>query len=309
MYASLGYKSFGGIVPKTDANSLNTALNFNSQINEWLDVRFGADFSTRTGMRGDLVFDDLAYKTIMSSSGSSASADRLAILDGYDYATMLDKAAYRQKDQQILLNGAGDIHLAKGLVFTVRGDYRTNNYSFGQSAPGGIAGATVADNGFANIANSDTHRWSNEDYLTFNKEFNGVKTTSVLGLMLFPSFRMALNQSRGFNARISDRWDLTLECIRRYYLGESSPLDKCLNHPTNQAFFNMFLDFKGFVDFFFLQDCVTEDYSKVIMWLDTPLFDTNPIPKTTEDYFDFINKELTFVDKRNKRIEEFCKQG
>ena len=45
------------------------------------------------------------------------------------------------------------------------------------------------------------------------------------------------------------------------------------------------------------------------MWLDTPLFDTNPIPKTTEDYFDFINKELTFVDKSNKRIEEFCKQG
>lgn len=182
VYASLGYKSFGGIVPKTDANRLNTALNFNSKINEWLDVRFGADFSTRTEMRGDLVFDDLAYRTITSSSSSSGSADRLAILDGYDYATMLDKAAYRQKDQQILLNGAGDIHLAKGLVFTVRGDYRTNNYSFGQSAPGGIAGATVANNGFANISNSDTNRWSNEDYLTFNKEFNGVKTTSVLGV-------------------------------------------------------------------------------------------------------------------------------
>lgn len=188
VYASLGYKSFGGIVPKTDANNLNTALNFNSQINEWLDVRFGADFSTRTGMRGDLVFDDLAYKTIMSSGSSSGSADRLSILNGYDYATMLDKAAYRQKDQQILLNGAGDIHLAKGLVFTVRGDYRTSNYSFGQSAPGGIAGATVANNGFANISNSDTNRWSNEDYLTFNKEFNGVKTTSVLGVS-FSSLR------------------------------------------------------------------------------------------------------------------------
>ena len=135
------------------------------------------------------------------------------------------------------------------------------------------------------------------------------KLYTIGGLMLFPSFRMALNQSRGFNARISDRWDLTLECIRRYYHGESSPLDKCLNHPTNQEFFNMFLDFKGFVDFFFLQDCVTEDYSKVIMWLDTPLFDTNPIPKTTEDYFDFINKELTFVEQRNKRIKDFCKQG
>lgn len=188
VYASLGYKDFDGIVPKTDANRLNTALNFKSKINDWLDVRFGADFSTRTENRGDLVFDDLAYKTIVNSAGNSGSADRLAMLSGYDYTTMLDKAAYRQKSQQILLNGAGDIHLAKGLVFTVRGDYRTNNHTFGQSAPGGIAGATVADNGFANIANSDTNRWSNEDYLTYDKEFGDVKTSSVLGVS-FSSFQ------------------------------------------------------------------------------------------------------------------------
>lgn len=184
VYASLGYKDFGGIVPKTDADRLNTALNFKSKINDWLDVRFGADFSTRTEMRGDLVFDDLAYKTIVNntSAGTSGSADHLAMLSGYDYTTMLDKAVYRQKDQQMLLNGAGDIHLAKGLMLTVRGDYRTNNYIFGQSAPGGIEGATVTGNGFANIANADTHRWSNEDYLTYDKDFGDVKSSSVLGV-------------------------------------------------------------------------------------------------------------------------------
>ncbi len=184
VYASLGYKDFGGIVPKTDADRLNTALNFKSKINDWLDVRFGADFSTRTEMRGDLVFDDLAYKTIVNntSAGTSGSADHLAMLNGYDYTTMLDKAVYRQKDQQMLLNGAGDIHLAKGLILTVRGDYRTNNYTFGQSAPGGIEGATVTGNGFANIANADTHRWSNEDYLTYDKDFGDVKSSSVLGV-------------------------------------------------------------------------------------------------------------------------------
>lgn len=184
VYASLGYKDFGGIVPKTDADRLNTALNFKSKINDWLDVRFGADFSTRTEMRGDLVFDDLAYKTIVNntSAGTSGSPDHLATLSGYDYTTMLDKAVYRQKDQQMLLNGAGDIHLAKGLMLTIRGDYRTNNYTFGQSAPGGIEGATVTGNGFANIANSDTHRWSNEDYLTYDKDFGDVKSSSVLGV-------------------------------------------------------------------------------------------------------------------------------
>jgi hypothetical protein len=134
------------------------------------------------------------------------------------------------------------------------------------------------------------------------------KLYTIGGLMLFPSFRMALNQSRGFNARISDRWDLTLECIRRHYQGESSPLDKCLNHPTNVRFFNLFVDFTGFVDFFFLQDCVTDDYQEVKFWLDTPLFDTNPIPKTVEDYLGFIDRELDFVERRNRRIGRFISQ-
>ena len=132
------------------------------------------------------------------------------------------------------------------------------------------------------------------------------KLYTIGGLMLLPSFRWCLNQARGCNIKISDRWDLTLECIRRYYSGESSPLDKTLNHPTNKAFFSLFKDFRGFIEFFFLQDCVTKDFSKVILWLDTPLFESNPIPKTVDSYLEFINKELDFVKKRNQRINLFC---
>lgn len=146
------------------------------------------------------------------------------------------------------------------------------------------------------------------DYKAFVENYLR-KLYTIGGLILLPSFRWCLNQARGCNIRISDRWDLTMECIRRFYEGEPNPLEKTLNHPTNRRFFSLFRDFKGFVDFFFLQDCVTKDYRKVILWLDTPLFETNPIPKTTDDYFDFINKELAFVDQRNQRIEEFCKQG
>ena len=175
VYASLGYRSAGGILRGTDANRLNTSLNFTSKINEWLDVRFGADYSSGVEERGDLVFDDLVYKSVLSPTPISMTS-------GYDYNTMLDKAAYRQRRQQMLLNAAGDIHLAKGLTLTVRGDYRGNYRVFGKSAPGGIEGATVADNGFANIFNSDVFRWSNEDYLTYKTESDRLKTTSVLGV-------------------------------------------------------------------------------------------------------------------------------
>ena len=126
--------------------------------------------------------------------------------------------------------------------------------------------------------------------------------------MILPAIRWSINQARGCNPRIRDRWDLTLECIRRYYLGESTPLDSTLTLPTNVHFFELFVDFKGFVDFFFLQDCVASDYSKVVLWLDTPLFETNPIPKTVDAYRFFIDKEIEFVESRNNRIDSFIKR-
>ena len=113
-----------------------------------------------------------------------------------------------------------------------------------------------------------------------------------------------MNQERGCNRMICDRWDLTLECIRRFYIGESSPLDKVLD--SDREFYNLFVDFKGYVDFFLLQDCVDENYN-VKFWLDTPLWISDPMPETVESYKDWIDKELDFVEKRGRRIEEYCK--
>ena len=75
----------------------------------------------------------------------------------------------------------------------------------------------------------------------------------------------------------------------------------------DRGFFYLFVDFKGYVDFFFLQDCVSNDYSKVKIWLDTELFVTNPFPKNVDEYLKWIDSNLDFVEKRNKRIENYCK--
>lgn len=141
------------------------------------------------------------------------------------------------------------------------------------------------------------------DYVTFVENYLH-KLYTIGGEMLLPSFSGCINQRRGCHMRISDRWDLTMECIRRYYIGVDSPLRKDLE--KNREFFNLFVDFKGFVDFFFLQDCVDEQYN-VKLWLDTPLFESNPIPKTVEDYLQFIQTELDFVENRNRRIEQYIK--
>lgn len=126
------------------------------------------------------------------------------------------------------------------------------------------------------------------------------KSYTIGGTIIFPKDN-SFNCARGCNSSIKDRWDLSLECIRRYYNNEQSPLyDNLLK---NKEFFDLFVDFKGYVDFFFLQDCVTEDYSAVVKWIEHADYTDSPLPKTVEEYLQWINQQLEFVEKRNKRIE------
>src|SRR4051812_46540710 len=99
-----------------------------------------------------------------------------------------------------------------------------------------------------------------EDMCTFD-----YITYTIGGMMVFPGNRidgrMTINGARGCNGKIADRFDLTVECIRRYYRGEESPLYNDL--ARYGQFFGLFIDFKGYVDFFLLQDLVSDDYSAV----------------------------------------------
>ena len=85
------------------------------------------------------------------------------------------------------------------------------------------------------------------------------------GKVMFPvESKPTINQERGRpNGPIADRFDLTLECIRRYYLEETSPLDNPLEETLvrYESFFALFGSFKGYTDFFLLQDFVSEDAS------------------------------------------------
>ena len=126
---------------------------------------------------------------------------------------------------------------------------------------------------------------------------------TIGGMIIFPKRRNGINPTRGCNHLIKDRWDLTLECIRRYYLGENSPLYDTLIKDKN--FFDLFVDFKGYVDYFFLQDCVNEAYTSVHQWLGEEFFAESPLPKTVDEYLQILNRQLDFLHKRNARIRRF----
>ena len=130
------------------------------------------------------------------------------------------------------------------------------------------------------------------------------RSYTIGGMTVFPMHRSSMNQMRGMNILISDRWDLTLECIRRHYAGETSPLTKVIE--SDRAFYDLFVDFKGYVDYFFFQDCVSKDYSRVDVWMGDATFAKSGLPTSVDEFFEFIRKEHEFLDKRNQRIKNYC---
>lgn len=129
---------------------------------------------------------------------------------------------------------------------------------------------------------------------------------TIGGFLIFPCNKIngfqTINQERGTNKQINDRIDLTLECIRRFYQNESSPLAETL--ARYKDFFALFSDFKGYCEFFLLQDLVSQDFKKVEFFLPFEEFEFNPLPKSLEEYSEYRIKNIDFLRNRNKRISD-----
>lgn len=130
--------------------------------------------------------------------------------------------------------------------------------------------------------------------------------STIGAYIIFPGNRienqMTINGARGCNSKIIDRFDITLECIRRHYEKLENPLSAALMRYGD--FFDLFSDFRGYVDFFFLQDLVTSDYSTVRFHLPYECFDDCPLPKSKEEYLRYQESTLNFVKSRAKRMKE-----
>ena len=133
--------------------------------------------------------------------------------------------------------------------------------------------------------------------------FLGV-TYTIGGMMLFPGNvvdgRMTINGARGFHPRIKDRFDLTVECVRRHYQREWSPLSDTLTRYA--SFFDLFETFRGYIDFFFLQDIVTDDYSAIRFHAPFADFDKSALPADLDAYLSYRTLATQFVEARNQRI-------
>jgi hypothetical protein len=148
-----------------------------------------------------------------------------------------------------------------------------------------------------------THQIPVEQRNTFNRI-----AYTIGGMMVFPgnriANRMTINGARGFHPLIKDRFDLTVECIRRHYSNECSPLSDALTRYAD--FFRLFGDFRGYVEFFLLQDLVGEGGASVRFFLPFEDFKTSPIPGSVAEYIGYCRNAVDFIAARNRRILEAC---
>jgi len=139
--------------------------------------------------------------------------------------------------------------------------------------------------------------------------FNTIGYT-IGGMMLWPGQRidrkMTINQQRGCHPRIKDRFDLTVECVKRHYDGSPSPLSDTLARYND--FFDLFLNFKGFVEHFLLQDMVSSDFSSVNLFRPFNGFDDSPLPKSPSEYNEYMADAIQFIEARNRRILEYWEE-
>jgi hypothetical protein len=113
--------------------------------------------------------------------------------------------------------------------------------------------------------------------------------------------KLTINGAKGFHPKISDRFDLTLECIHRHYLNKESPLASTLSRYAD--FFALFGDFRSYVSFFLLDDLVTNDFGvKFFM----PFDDFRPpsVPKDVRTYEEYRRRSIDFIEARNHRIKQ-----
>ena len=130
-------------------------------------------------------------------------------------------------------------------------------------------------------------------------------TGSTIGAYtVFPGNRIdnkaTINGMRGLNSKIHDRFDITLECIRRHYKNIENPLQDVLCRYGE--FFSLFQDFRGYVDFFHFQDLVSRDYSEIKFHLPYRCFEDSPLPRTKDEYLQYSENTIAFIRARALRM-------
>ena len=159
-----------------------------------------------------------------------------------------------------------------------------------------------------NVIDPLVEKYGLNEYRKMQERFIRIAYT-MGGMIIFPR-KASINCARG--RVVSDRVELTIECIRRYFFKEKSPLSDVLE--KNNDFFLLFgseIDgFKAYIDFFFLNDIVSKDYTAVDVFIGKNDFsNSSAFPQNVEEWLVWKEKSSAFIKARNNRIRQALSDG
>lgn len=131
------------------------------------------------------------------------------------------------------------------------------------------------------------------------------KANTIGGFVVFPKHLNSINGRRGMSAKICDRFDLTLECIRRFYNEpkRDNPLIDALT--ADHKFFQIFGSFEKYIDFFCLNSWVKDGVLSLIdnEPLDNWDFNNDKSLPTKSNWQTFYKNIMDRLKDRNTDIQ------
>ncbi|MCL1987439.1 MAG: hypothetical protein FWG64_05645 [Firmicutes bacterium] len=152
-----------------------------------------------------------------------------------------------------------------------------------------------------------------KESLKITRSIGGHVVWAIWKLPNNPNKIESINQARGEECGLYDRFDLTLFHLKNWYEEKPCFLKKVFD--SNENWLNLFVDFNGFINFFYLNSFVFDDTVQNITGIRNLTCDWNEnqilsdgtpcIPKTAKDYIIYMNSNEKAIQERNTKINKF----
>lgn len=193
VYSSIAYQDFEGLVKYTYSRRMTGTVNVKSDITKWLNVQAvvtaGTDKTNdmEGGFNQGPIRNMIEMLPIVPVKYEDGTWGRKNDYPNGEVAENPIRLLQEQKkineSDFAIFNLVTNFKLTDKLTFTAKGDYQMTNRRNLNYAKAGLLDVSENNGGYADIANSNSRRMSNEDYFTYtDKFFDGRLSSSfVLG--------------------------------------------------------------------------------------------------------------------------------
>ncbi|HRU63160.1 MAG TPA: TonB-dependent receptor, partial [Paludibacteraceae bacterium] len=193
IYANIGYQDFEGLVKYTYSKRLTGTLNIKSDIKEWLNLQalITTGFNKINDMEGGFgqgpvrnMIEMPPIVPVKYEDGTWGRKNDYPLGEaGEDPILLLKEQKNIWDGNFTILNLISTFKFTNNFHFTAKGDLQTSNKRHITYAKAGLLDVSETNNGYADIYNEVSKKWSNEDYFSYHNNFfnNQLVSDFVLG--------------------------------------------------------------------------------------------------------------------------------